>query len=58
MDQFKEFMRVKEYFRDDFNGHVGKASGGYKIVHRIYGFGERNEVEEVILEFTMAYDLS
>ena len=35
----------------DFNGHVGKDHGGYKMVHDGHGFGDRNNIGEAILDF-------
>jgi len=33
----------KIYIGGDFNGHVGEDRVGYEIVHRGYGFGDRND---------------
>ena len=42
----------------DLNGHVGKANRGYERVHGGYGFGERNEMGDAILDFAVGYDLA
>jgi len=34
----------------DLNGHVGSTSSGYEGMHGGFGFGERNEEGERILE--------
>lgn len=39
------------------NGHVWKGRQGMEKVKRGWGFGERNEEGERILEFTDTYDL-
>ncbi|GMP25558.1 hypothetical protein CsSME_00002369 [Camellia sinensis var. sinensis] len=41
----------------DFNGHVGIDKLGYDRVHGGYGFGDRNEAGESILDFALASDL-
>ena len=41
----------------DFNGHVGKDRRGYEMVHGGHGFGDRNNSDEAILDFAVAYDL-
>ncbi|GMP99055.1 hypothetical protein CsSME_00046690 [Camellia sinensis var. sinensis] len=41
----------------DFNSHVGIDKLGYERVHDGYGFGDRNEAGESILDFALAYDL-
>ena len=41
----------------DFNGHVGRDNIGYERIHGGYGFGDRNEIGESILDFALAYDL-
>ena len=40
----------------DFNGHVGIDKLGYEKVHGGYGFGDRNEAGESILDFALAFD--
>ena len=42
----------------DLNGHVGKDNKGFEEVMGIYGFGERNEDGENILDFCQSRRLS
>ncbi|XP_065866604.1 uncharacterized protein, partial [Euphorbia lathyris] len=42
----------------DLNGHVGSRRDGFESVHGGYGFGDKNEAGNDILEFASAYDLS
>ncbi|GMP23033.1 hypothetical protein CsSME_00000790 [Camellia sinensis var. sinensis] len=41
----------------DFNGHVGIDKLGYERVHGGYGFGDRNEAGESIVDFVLVVDL-
>jgi exonuclease III len=41
----------------DLNGHVGKDNKGFEEVMGIYGFGERNEYGESILDFCQSRSL-
>jgi hypothetical protein len=41
----------------DFNGHVGTTNGGFEGVHGGFGYGERNQEGENILNFAVAYNL-
>ncbi|KAJ3706103.1 hypothetical protein LUZ61_009808 [Rhynchospora tenuis] len=41
----------------DFNGHVGKTSGGFERVHGGFGYGDRNQEGEDFLNLAIAYDL-
>ena len=45
------------FIEGDFNGRVGKDCGGYEMVYGDYGFGDRNNSGEAILDFAVAYDL-
>ena len=47
----------KLFLGGNFNGHVGTTSGGFQRVHGGFGYGERNQEEEDILNFVVAYDL-
>lgn len=42
----------------DFNGHVGKTSGGYERVHGGWGFGNRNQEGDNLLQAALAFDLA
>ncbi|KAL6522165.1 hypothetical protein OROMI_032042 [Orobanche minor] len=41
----------------DLNGHVGVSRDGFESVHGGFGFGDRNEAGNGILDFALAYDL-
>ena len=41
----------------DWNGHVGKTAAGYADIHGDFGFGERNEDGERVLDFSVANNL-
>ena len=43
-------------FIGDLNGHVGTTSSGFEAVHGGFGYGSRNQEEEV-LDFAVAFDL-
>ena len=45
------------YICGDFNGHIGSKPEGYEGVHGGFGYGQRNEEGERILEFATAHDL-
>ncbi|XP_019238919.1 PREDICTED: craniofacial development protein 2-like [Nicotiana attenuata] len=47
----------KLFIGGDFNGHIGAGAGGYDDVHGGYGFGDRNEGGNSLLEFARAFDL-
>ncbi|XP_078172001.1 uncharacterized protein LOC144566019 [Carex rostrata] len=47
----------KLFIGGDFNGHVGTTSGGFERVHGGFGYGDRNQEGEEILNFVVAYDL-
>ncbi|XP_076907033.1 uncharacterized protein LOC143563362 [Bidens hawaiensis] len=40
-----------------FNGHIGKDSDGFQIVHGGFGFGDKNKPGRDLLDFAMAHDL-
>jgi len=42
----------------DLNGHVGASRDGFENIHGGFGYGDRNDVGNDILEFAQAYDLS
>jgi len=41
----------------DMNEHVGSERGEYKRVHGGYGFGQRNEAGEKVLDFASLCEL-
>ena len=41
----------------DLNGYMGKTYVEYKWVHGGYGYGDRNENDGMILDFSTSYDL-
>jgi hypothetical protein len=41
----------------DLNGHVGSTRVCFEGVHGGFGYGSRNQEEEGILNFVLAYDL-
>ncbi|ESN91364.1 hypothetical protein HELRODRAFT_165393 [Helobdella robusta] len=41
--------------RCDLNGHVGEKTDGFDNVHRGFGYGERNEDGNRILEFAVSH---
>jgi hypothetical protein len=41
----------------DLNGHVGSTRVGFDGVHGGFGYGNRNQKGEGILNFALAYDL-
>ncbi|GMP25038.1 hypothetical protein CsSME_00002089 [Camellia sinensis var. sinensis] len=59
MDEILQEIPVGEnlVIGGDFNGHVGIDKVGYERVHGGYGFGDRNEAGERILDFALASDL-
>ena len=42
----------------DMNGHVGSEKLEYERVHGGYGFGERNEAGEKVLDYAASYGLA
>jgi hypothetical protein len=47
----------KLFIGGDINGHVGSTRVGFDEVHGGFGYGSRNQEEEGILNFVIAYDL-
>ncbi|KAF3683907.1 ATP-dependent RNA helicase A-like protein [Capsicum annuum] len=47
----------KLFVRGDFNGHIGSLSRGYDDVHGDLDFGQRNEGEASLLDFSRAFGL-
>ena len=47
----------KLFIRGDLNGYVGTSSVGFEAVHGGFRYGSRNQEEEEILDFTIAFDL-
>ncbi|KAL6579441.1 hypothetical protein OROMI_009657 [Orobanche minor] len=50
-------MSEKLIIGGDLNGHVGVSRDGFESVHGGFGFGDRNEAGNDILDFALAYDL-
>jgi len=50
-------IREKLFIGGDLNGHVGLSRYGFDSVHGGFGFGERNEPGNLILDFALSYDL-
>ncbi|KAL6575803.1 hypothetical protein OROHE_000784 [Orobanche hederae] len=48
---------LSKMHRNDLNGHVGVSRDGFESVHGGFGFGDRNEAGNDILDFALAYDL-
>ncbi|XP_009627203.1 uncharacterized protein [Nicotiana tomentosiformis] len=47
----------KLFIGGDFNGHIGASARGYDDVHGGFGFGDRNEGFNSLLDFARAFDL-
>jgi hypothetical protein len=47
----------KLFIGGDLNGYVGSTRVGFNGVHEGFGYGSRNQEEEDILNFALAYDL-
>nr|XP_009762969.1 PREDICTED: craniofacial development protein 2-like [Nicotiana sylvestris] len=47
----------KLFIDGDFNGHIGVSARGYDDVHGGFGFGDRNEGGNSLLDFARAFDL-
>ncbi|XP_070010962.1 uncharacterized protein [Nicotiana sylvestris] len=47
----------KLFIGGDFNGHIGASDRGYDDVHGGYGFGDRNEGGNSLLDFARDFDL-
>jgi RNA recognition motif. (a.k.a. RRM, RBD, or RNP domain) len=47
----------KLFIGGNFNGHIGTTNGGFKRVHGGFGYGNRNQEREDVLNFVVAYDL-
>ncbi|KAJ0851967.1 putative SWR1-complex protein 5/Craniofacial development protein [Helianthus annuus] len=47
----------KIFIGGDFNGHIGKDSDGFELVHGGFGFGDRNDPGRDLLDFAAAHDL-
>ncbi|KAL6495684.1 hypothetical protein OROGR_030247 [Orobanche gracilis] len=50
-------MGEKLIIGGDLNGHVGVSRDGFESVHGGFGFGDKNEAGNGILDFALAYDL-
>ncbi|KAK9112514.1 hypothetical protein Scep_020033 [Stephania cephalantha] len=59
MDGFMQSIPLDEnvFIGGDLNGHVGASNDRFERVHGGFGYGNRNEEGESILEFASAYDL-
>jgi hypothetical protein len=47
----------EKFFIGELNGHVGSTRIGFDGVHGGFGYGNRNQEGEGILNFALAYDL-
>ena len=47
----------KIFIGGDFNGHVWNSHRGFENVHGGYGFGDRNDAGNSILDFAVSYDM-
>ena len=47
----------KIFIGGDFNGHVGNSHSGFENVHGGFGFGDRNDAGNSILDFAVSYDM-
>jgi hypothetical protein len=47
----------EKLFIGNLNGHVGSTGVGFDGEHGGFGHGSKNQEEEGILNFTLAYDL-
>jgi hypothetical protein len=47
----------KLFIGGDLNGHIDIVRGGFERVHGGFGYGEKNQEGEDILNFAVAYDL-
>ena len=50
-------IEEKIFIGVDFNGHIRTSRSGFENVHRGCGFGDRNEAENIILNFAISYDM-
>jgi hypothetical protein len=46
----------EKLFIGDLNGHVGSTRVGFNVVHEGFRYGSRNQEEEGVLKFALAYD--
>ncbi|XP_022007321.1 craniofacial development protein 2-like [Helianthus annuus] len=47
----------KVFIGGNFNGHIGKDSDGFELVHGGFGFGDRNDPGRDLLDFATAHGL-
>ena len=47
----------KLFIGGDLNGHVGISSASFEAVHGGFGYGSRNQEEEEVFDFAIAFDL-
>jgi hypothetical protein len=47
----------KLFIGRDLNGHISSARVGFDEVHEGFRYGSRNQEEDGILNFVLAYDL-
>jgi len=50
-------IREKLFIGGDLNGHVETSRYGFDSVHEGFDFGKRNEPGNLILDFSLSYDL-
>ncbi|AQK50033.1 hypothetical protein ZEAMMB73_Zm00001d049314 [Zea mays] len=56
LDDMVRTVPTNENLFIDLNGHVGSKNVGYELAHGGFGYGSRNQ-EEDILDFAVAYNL-
>ena len=39
------------------NGHICTTSADFEVIHGVFGYGSRNQEEEEVLDFVVAFDL-
>ena len=50
-------VKEKIFIGGDFNGHVGNSCSGFENIHGGYGFGDRKDAGNSILDFVVSYDM-
>ena len=50
-------VEEKIFIGDDFHGHVGNSRNGFENVIRGYGFRDKNDARNSILDFAVSYDM-
>ena len=47
----------KIFLGEDLNGHIGKDNGRYEREREARGFGQKNELGGIVLDFALAFNL-